>query len=81
MLGGKHPGHRERKIAVLKTSFWSFSFFLFNSYCFPLASIQDIQSKKSEISDIEKAINVRKRKINLLNQKIQDIKSGSYKTE
>ena len=29
----------------------------------------------------EKAINVRKQKINLLNQKIQDIKSGSYKTE
>ncbi|EEW67017.1 hypothetical protein HMPREF0518_2020 [Lactobacillus helveticus DSM 20075 = CGMCC 1.1877] len=54
---------------------------MFNSYWFPLASIQDIQSKKSEISDIEKAINVRKQKINLLNQKIQDIKSGSYKTE
>lgn len=42
---------------------------------------QDIQSRKSEISDIEKAIKVRKQKINLLNQKIQDIKSGSYKVE
>ena len=41
------------------TSFWSFSFFLFNSYWFFWVSIQDIQSKKSEISDIEKAINLR----------------------